>query len=253
MRDVGTAAFKWCAWCGAARCMRAARCMQQCPVCVCLPSVRELSAHGLLSPSWRRYLQVGGALLAVNYPQRLSKAFLLNAPTWSGIIWKARLGEGFVRGDGCLWGTPAGREWKTAGARQCACVLCRMRTHRCLPSCPSAPPRSPPQVLAAAIPRKTREQLSLFTKTQQAEAAQALLEWVPAEQLPAQYGGSCQVPLSQSPLEKDMLSYVRRLNAGDKSGSKSGGVANGEPGAAAAAAAEAGSGGEQVAESKKTA
>ena len=112
----------------------------------------------LLSPP-RRYLQVGGALLAVNYPQRLQKAFLLNAPAWSGVIWK---------------------------------------------------------VLAAIIPRKTREQLQLFTTKQRAEAGAALLQWVPAEQLPVQYGGTCTVPLGQSQLEKDMLAYVRGLNKGQE-------------------------------------
>lgn len=100
---------------------------------------------------------MGGALLAVNYPQRLHKAFLLNAPTWSGVLWK---------------------------------------------------------VLAAVIPRRTREHLVLFTKKQQEAAAEALLEWVPADQLPAKYGGSCTVPLQESQLEHELRAYVRRLNDG---------------------------------------
>ena len=33
-------------------------------------------------------LQKAGALLGTFYPQRLHVAFLVNAPTWSAIIWK---------------------------------------------------------------------------------------------------------------------------------------------------------------------
>lgn len=54
----------------------------------------------------------------------------------------------------------------------------------------------------------------LFTKKQKEAAAEALLQWVPPEQLPAQYGGKCAVPLGESPLERDMARYVERLNAG---------------------------------------
>jgi hypothetical protein len=68
------------------------------------------------------------------------------------------------------------------------------------------------KVLAAVIPRRTREQLQLFTKKQRVEAAAALLQWVPAEQLPEQYGGTCRVPLGESELERRMLAYVRQLN-----------------------------------------
>lgn len=68
------------------------------------------------------------------------------------------------------------------------------------------------KVLAAVIPRRTREQLQLFTKKQHSEAAAALLQWVPAEQLPEQYGGACKVPLGESELERSMLAYVQRLN-----------------------------------------
>jgi hypothetical protein len=122
---------------------------------------------------------VGGALLAVNYPQRLQKAFLLNAPAWSGVIWK---------------------------------------------------------VLAAVIPRKTREQLQLFTVKQRAEAGAALLQWVPAEQLPVQYGGTCIVPLGESQLEKDMLAYVRGLNEEQEAAGEAAGEATAEAAGAAAAA-----------------
>ncbi len=77
-----------------------------------------------------------------------------------------------------------------------------------------------PQVLAAVIPRRTREQLMLFTKKQREAAAEALLQWVPAEQLPVQYGGTCTVPLGESKLEKDMAHYVSSLN--DRADSSSG-------------------------------
>ena len=128
--------------------------------------------------------QVGGALLAVNYPQRLHKAFLLNAPTWGGVIWK---------------------------------------------------------VLAAVIPPRTRAQLVLFTKKQRAEAAEALLQWVPAEQLPEAYGGRCSVPLQESELEVEMRSYVRRLNQGaERQAAQAAALGVDGAGAGAAEAAAAG-------------
>ncbi|KAL4434285.1 hypothetical protein ABPG75_000726 [Micractinium tetrahymenae] len=147
-----------------------------------------LSMRDVSSSAFKWYLQVGGALLAVNYPQRLHKAFLLNAPAWSGVIWK---------------------------------------------------------VLAAVIPRRTREQLMLFTKKQKEAAAEALLQWVPAEQLPMQYGGKCAVPLGESDLEQEMARYVAQLNsgAGSSGGGSSGGAGSAtgglgdSPAAADAAAA----------------
>lgn len=106
-----------------------------------------------------------------------------------------------------------------------------------LPRC--APPAAP-QVLAAVIPRRTREQLSLFTKKQREAAAEALLQWVPAEQLPVQYGGACTVPLGESELEKDMSRYVASLNSRAGSGggdSRVEGSAGGAPGTPAEASA----------------
>ncbi|PRW59356.1 DEAD box RNA helicase isoform B [Chlorella sorokiniana] len=153
-----------------------------------------LTMRDVGSAAFKWYLQVGGALLAVNYPQRLHKAFLVNAPTWSGVIWK---------------------------------------------------------VLAAVIPRRTREQLMLFTRKQRAEAAEALLQWVPAEQLPVKYGGQCATPLGESELELQMAAYVRRLNEqAAAAGAMGPAAAEGEQAAAAArdVAQEAGSAASGIAE-----
>ncbi len=54
-------------------------------------------------------------------------------------------------------------------------------------------------------------------------------QWVPAEQLPVQYGGQCATPLGESELELQMAAYVRKLNQ--------------QAGAAAEGAAAAGNGG----------
>lgn len=94
--------------------------------------------------------------------------------------------------------------------------------------CCPVPTASLLQVLAAVIPRRTREQLMLFTRKQREAAAEALLQWVPAEQLPERYGGKCAVPLGESDLEKNMAAYVAALNTRAAS-------CSGNPGAALAA------------------
>lgn len=94
------------------------------------------------------------------------------------------------------------------------------------------------QVLAAVIPRRTREQLMLFTTKQKEAATEALLQWVPAEQLPVAYGGKCAVPLGESELERDMAAYVARLN----STAHSGGSCRSSPSKVAAAGSGSGSG-----------
>ena len=35
-----------------------------------------------------RFISKAGALLAANYPQRLHRAFLVNAPSWWAVAWK---------------------------------------------------------------------------------------------------------------------------------------------------------------------
>lgn len=76
MRDVGSSAFKWRVNTRACACQRRLSRLMRAAACIAL-----LQAH---APPWRcahcaahscqcRYLQVGGALLAVNYPQRLHK------------------------------------------------------------------------------------------------------------------------------------------------------------------------------------
>ena len=174
MRDVTSAAFKWYLQVWACACVWGfgTSLVLRCSVVVTvgLPSIDSgglenstgcfefhfaaTLPHTPFPPRSLRW-QVGGALLAVNYPQRLQKAFLLNAPSWSGVIWK---------------------------------------------------------VLAAVIPRKTREGLQLFTRREKAAAAEALLTLVPADQLPEQYGGKASAPLRESQLELDMREYVRRIN-----------------------------------------
>lgn len=77
-----------------------------------------------------------------------------------------------------------------------------------------------------------------FTKKQRAESAEALLQWVPAEQLPAAYGGRCSVPLSESQLEREMLDFVRRLNREQPQQQAGGEEPGGETGAETAAGGE---------------
>lgn len=103
---------------------------------------------------------------------------------------------------------------------------------------PLTPRRAvPAQVLTAVIPRRTREQLQLFTRAQRGPAAEALLQWVPAEQLPAKYGGTCSVELGDSPLERAMAQYVRQLGAAAPDAVAAEKAVGGDAGPAQAAAA----------------
>ena len=67
------------------------------------------------------------------------------------------------------------------------------------------------RLISGAIPRKTREGLMLFTRGEGDAARKALLELVPPDQLPAEYGGTSTTPLPQTTLELEMLAYVRSL------------------------------------------
>lgn len=72
-----------------------------------------------------------------------------------------------------------------------------------------------PQLLSALHP--CPHPLALL----QDAAAEALQAWVPAEQLPVAYGGTCTVLLGESELEQEMAAYVAQLNAAAGVGSPS--------------------------------
>ena len=140
---------------------------------------------------------------------------LLNAPNWSGGAWGGRLTAGGGRGGG--------------GERACpnlACALVRSPPRTLAPTPPPThthTPTRPPtrwavvmhaviwRLISGAIPRKTREGLMLFTRGEGDAARKALLELVPPDQLPAEYGGTSTTPLPQTTLELEMLAYVRSL------------------------------------------
>eukprot|EP00887_Chlorella_sp_A99_P001849 scaffold19.g1849.t1 len=123
------------------------------------------------SAAFAFYLKRAGALLGTFYPQRLHKAFLVNAPTWSSIIWK---------------------------------------------------------LISAVIPQNTRERLQLFSKAEREAARRALLEWMPEDQLPLEFGGTAD-PAGLQQLEREMLEYVRSLGGGGARSAASGAVAAAGP------------------------
>lgn len=103
-----------------------------------------------------KFISQAGALLALNYPQRLHRAFLINAPGWWAMAWN---------------------------------------------------------LISPMINQKVRNQMCLFGKNDKEKLKKALLEWIDEDELPVEYGGTCDTfTLEESPLETDLAKYVAQLN-----------------------------------------
>ncbi|KAL6767177.1 hypothetical protein ACKKBG_A38925 [Auxenochlorella protothecoides x Auxenochlorella symbiontica] len=104
-----------------------------------------------------KFISKAGALLAVNFPQRLHRAFLVNAPSWWSLAWK---------------------------------------------------------LVSPLITKKVRERMVVFGRGEQEAMRRDILEYIPAEELPSEYGGVRPGHgLEGSSLEADLHTYVQSMGS----------------------------------------